>query len=55
MNRSMRDAGLLRVMIIGMMLGRAPGAAYEDMGKIFSGWWFGTFLVFPYSGNNHSN
>ena len=20
-----------------------------------SGWWFGTFLIFPYSGNNHPN
>ena len=23
--------------------------------QIASGWWFGTFFIFPYIGNNHSN
>ena len=23
--------------------------------KTLSGWWFGTFFIFPYSGNNHPN
>ena len=23
--------------------------------KVFAGWWFGTFLIFPYIGNNHRN
>ena len=33
--------------------------AGRDMGdlglKMRSGWWFGTFFVFPYIGNNHPN
>ena len=24
-------------------------------GQLFAGWWFGTFSIFPYIGNNHSN
>ena len=24
-------------------------------GSTFSGWWFGTFFIFPYIGNNHPN
>jgi len=22
---------------------------------LFTGWWFGTFFIFPYIGNNHPN
>ena len=27
----------------------------ELLGATFSGWWFGTFFIFPYIGNNHPN
>ena len=27
----------------------------RKVGVEFSGWWFGTFFIFPYSGNNHPN
>jgi len=28
----------------------------EDVGRYnMTGWWFGTFFVFPYIGNNHPN
>jgi hypothetical protein len=23
--------------------------------NIYTGWWFGTFFIFPYIGNNHPN
>ena len=25
----------------------------DDYGICISGWWFGTFFIFPYIGNNH--
>ena len=25
------------------------------LGNIYTGWWFGTFFIFPYIGNNHPN
>ena len=27
----------------------------DDVASRFSGWWFGTFFIFPYIGNNHPN
>jgi hypothetical protein len=43
----------------------SAGAAASQMGKakdngglhvkIWTGWWFGTFFIFPYIGNNHPN
>ena len=29
--------------------------AWEIHGQSCSGWWFGTFFIFPYIGNNHPN
>ena len=38
------------------------GGIYKDdfdspgkTGHTLSGWWFGTFVIFPYIGNNHPN
>ena len=28
---------------------------FGRFGRFGTGWWFGTFLIFPYIGNNHSN
>ena len=35
-----------------MVAGRFPKVA---AGKTSSGWWFGTFFIFPYIGDNHPN
>ena len=32
-----------------------PGGPGALGGWCFSGWWFGTFVIFPYIGNNHPN
>ena len=35
-----------------------PGPVVQVMnehGQIYAGWWFGTFFIFPYIGNNHPN
>ena len=34
---------------------RVPGEESLPKGSIYSGWWFGTFFIFPYIGNNHPN
>ena len=30
-------------------------SVYIFVGKTITGWWFGTFFIFPYIGNNHPN
>ena len=30
-----------------------PETEEETWTKDVAGWWFGTFLIFPYVGNNH--
>ena len=31
------------------------GKSPSFIGKSFTGWWFGTFFIFPYIGNHHPN
>jgi hypothetical protein len=39
----------------GERLGMGKSSWFIDMDTLYtkSGWWFGTFFIFPYAGNNH--
>ena len=45
------------IFMLGKSLDFSMDLTWENMGKhdiyIYSGWWFGTFFIFPYVGNNH--
>ena len=35
--------------------GRVKARTSHFVEKTIAGWWFGTFFIFPYIGNNHPN
>ena len=45
----------LRKMILKQWVVTHHSFTGEPTSRIYSGWWFGTFFIFPYIGNNHPN
>ena len=44
------------LVVLGQNLLQSQGVMPSNVGKhIITGWWFGTFLIFPYFWNNHPN
>ena len=45
----------VRIVRITRLVPRPSNSSVGWVGDIIPGWWFGTFFIFPYIGNNHPN